>query len=170
MRVALDALEPRAGARVVVAYGDMPLVPEDLFAAMTHALDGPGAGGAMALVTARMPLPSNFGRIVRRGDEVERIVEERDATPDQRAIDEMNAGIYAFDEDALREAITQLRNDNAQSEYYLTDTVAYFTAAGKRVRPVVAPDHRTVLGINDRVELATRAQGDERSHLRAPHA
>ncbi len=155
VRVALDALEPRAGARVVVASGDMPLVPEELFAAMTRALDGAGAGVAMALVTAWMPLPSNFGRIVRRGDEVERIVEERDATPEQRAIDEMNAGIYAFDEDALREAVTHLRPDNAQSEYYLTDTVAYFAGTGRRVRPVVAPDHRTVLGINDRVELAT---------------
>ena len=61
----------------------------------------------MSLVTVKMPLPSNFGRIVRRGTAVERIVEVRDATPDELAIDEMNAGIYAFDEAALREAVAQ---------------------------------------------------------------
>jgi bifunctional UDP-N-acetylglucosamine pyrophosphorylase/glucosamine-1-phosphate N-acetyltransferase len=66
----------------------------------------------------------------------------------------MNAGIYAFHEAALREAILHLRTDNAQGEYYLTDTVAHFAAAGKEVRPVLAPDHLAVLGINDRVELA----------------
>ena len=84
----------------------------------------------MALVTVKMPLPSNFGRIVRRGTAVERIVEARDATPDELAIDEMNAGIYAFDEAALRDAVARLRDDNAQSEYYLTDTVEYFVKAG----------------------------------------
>ena len=108
----------------------------------------------MALVTVKMPLPSNFGRIVRRGTSVERIVEVRDATPAELEIDEMNAGIYAFDEGSLREAVTRLRPDNAQAEYYLTDAVADFVNSGKRVAPVVATDHLDVLGINDRVELA----------------
>ena len=155
VRAALERLEPRGAGRLVVASGDMPLVTEAIFRATTGALDArDGDGAIMALVTAKMPLPSNFGRVVRRGTMVARIVEVRDATPEQLTIDEMNAGIYAFDESALRDAVTQLRPDNAQSEYYLTDTVAYFVNAGKRVRPVLAPDHADVLGINDRVELA----------------
>ncbi len=155
VRIALDRLRPQRGGRIVVASGDMPLVTSELFAATARSLDGAaGEAAAMALVTAKMPLPSYFGRIVRRGDGVERIVEVRDATPEELTIDEMNAGIYAFDEDALRDAVTKLRDDNAQKEYYLTDTVAYFVGAGKTVRPIPALDHHEVLGINDRVELA----------------
>jgi bifunctional UDP-N-acetylglucosamine pyrophosphorylase/glucosamine-1-phosphate N-acetyltransferase len=101
-----------------------------------------------------MPLPSNFGRVIRRGTDVERIVEVRDATPAELAVDEMNAGIYAYEEDALRDAVGRLRNDNAQQEYYLTDTIEDFVKNGKRVVPVMAGDHLHVLGINDRVELA----------------
>jgi bifunctional UDP-N-acetylglucosamine pyrophosphorylase / glucosamine-1-phosphate N-acetyltransferase len=69
-------------------------------------------------------------------------------------VQEMNAGIYAYDESALRGAVDRLRNDNAQGEYYLTDTIADFVQSGKRVVPVMAGDHLHVLGINDRVELA----------------
>jgi bifunctional UDP-N-acetylglucosamine pyrophosphorylase / glucosamine-1-phosphate N-acetyltransferase len=154
VKVALDALPARSG-RLIVACGDMPLVTSELFEGMAGCLDGGGGDAAvMALVTVKMPLPSNFGRIVRDGPRIERIVEMRDATPEQLAVDEMNAGIYAFDEAALRDAVTHLRTDNAQREYYLTDTVAHFVGAGKSVRPVLAVDHREVLGINDRVELA----------------
>ena len=103
---------------------------------MIGSLDASGQDDAvMSLVTVKMPLPSSFGRIVRRGPVVERIVEVRDATPDELAIDEMNAGIYAFDEAALREAVTHLRDDNAQSEYYLTDTVEYFVEDRKARSP-----------------------------------
>jgi len=166
VRVALERLEPRAGGRIVVACGDMPLVTPEIFRGTAGSLDSPDT--AMSLVTVKMPLPSNFGRIVRRGGAVERIVEVSDATPDELANDEMNAGIYAFDESALREAVMQLRNDNAQSEYYLTDTVAYFVAAGKRVRPVLATDHLHVLGINDRTELA-QARKEMNARLCAQH-
>ncbi len=162
--VALDRLEPRSG-RLVVVCGDMPLVTGELLAGMAGSLD---AGGVMALVTVKMPLPSNFGRIVRDGGCVERIVEVRDATPEQLAIDEMNAGIYAFDEAALRDAVTHLRTDNAQGEYYLTDLVGNFVSAGKGVRPVPATDHLSVLGINDRVELA-RARKEMNARLCAAH-
>ncbi|HLY02142.1 MAG TPA: bifunctional UDP-N-acetylglucosamine diphosphorylase/glucosamine-1-phosphate N-acetyltransferase GlmU [Candidatus Cybelea sp.] len=152
--VALERLEPRSG-RLVVVCGDMPLVTGELLAGMAGSLDADGgAAPVMALVTVKMPLPSNFGRIVRSGRRVERIVEVRDATPEQLAIDEMNAGIYAFDEAALRDAVTHLQTDNAQGEYYLTDLVGNFVSAGKDVRPIVATDHFSVLGINDRVELA----------------
>jgi bifunctional UDP-N-acetylglucosamine pyrophosphorylase / glucosamine-1-phosphate N-acetyltransferase len=152
--IALESLEPSPG-RVVVVCGDMPLLSGELLAGMAGSLDaGDGVASVMALVTVKMPLPSSFGRIVRNGPHVERIVEVRDATSEQLAIDEMNAGIYAFDETELRDAITRLRPDNAQGEYYLTDLVESFVSAGKGVRPVLATDHVGVLGINDRVELA----------------
>ncbi|MGC1379570.1 MAG: bifunctional UDP-N-acetylglucosamine diphosphorylase/glucosamine-1-phosphate N-acetyltransferase GlmU [Candidatus Baltobacteraceae bacterium] len=168
MKIALDRLDRRPRGRIVVACADMPLVTEELFAGTIGSLDGDGGTAAMALVTVKMPLPSNFGRVVRRGRLIERIVEARDATPAELAIDEMNAGIYAFDEDELREAVAQLRNENAQKEYYLTDAVEYFVNAGKAVRPVVASDHLHVLGINDRVELAT-ARREMNARLCAQH-
>ncbi len=164
--VALDRLEPRSG-RLVVVCGDMPLVTGELLAGMAGSLDA-GGPAAMALVTVKMPLPSNFGRIVRNEGGVERIVEVRDATPEQLAIDEMNAGIYAFDEAALRDAVTHLHTDNAQGEYYLTDLVENFVSSGKGVRPVPATDHLSVLGINDRVELA-RARKEMNARLCAAH-
>jgi len=155
VRIALAALEPRDGL-LIVAYGDMPLVDATIFEDVQAAVD-PDAGTALALVTARMPLPSTFGRIVRSENAVERIVEAKDCDPEQLAIDEMNAGIYAFDERALRAAIGQLGNHNAQGEYYLTDTVALLPAAGRRVAAVPVADYRSVLGVNDRVELANAA-------------
>jgi bifunctional UDP-N-acetylglucosamine pyrophosphorylase/glucosamine-1-phosphate N-acetyltransferase len=165
VRVALERLEPRAG-RIVVACADMPLVTEETFRGMAGSLDGDSA--VMSLMTVRMAPPSYFGRIVRRGATVERIVEVRDATPDELAIDEMNAGIYAFEEAPLREAVTHLRNDNAQSEYYLTDTVEYFVQRGRRVAPVAATDRLHVLGINDRIELA-QARAEMNARLCAQH-
>jgi bifunctional UDP-N-acetylglucosamine pyrophosphorylase/glucosamine-1-phosphate N-acetyltransferase len=158
VKIALEAIEPRGGC-VVVAYGDMPLVDRTIFEDVQAAVD-PDAGTALALVTARMPLPSGFGRIVRSdpsagsGQAVERIVEAKDCTPEQLAVDEMNAGIYAFSETMLRETIARVGNENAQGEYYLTDTVELLIAAGRRVAPVPVADYRSVLGVNDRVELA----------------
>lgn len=151
VQIALAALEAREGT-VLVLNADLPLVDAELISRAIL-----GRETALALVTARMPLPSNFGRIVRDGARVRKIVEERDATEDERALDEMNAGLYAYDETKLRASIAQLRNDNAQSEYYLTDTIALLVAAGEAVVPVVAEDYRSVLGVNDRVELARAA-------------
>jgi len=169
VRIALEALAPASGT-VLVAYGDMPLVDASIFEKVQSAVE-PGAGTALALVTARMPLPSSFGRIVRDGTAVDAIVEAKDCTPEQLAIDEMNAGIYAFDETALREAIVRVGNDNAQREFYLTDTVALLNAAGRRVVAVAVADYRSVLGVNDRVELAdARAIRNRRlceAHMRA---
>jgi bifunctional UDP-N-acetylglucosamine pyrophosphorylase/glucosamine-1-phosphate N-acetyltransferase len=156
VQVALAELAPEPDGRIVIAYGDMPLMHEEIFRGVIGSLQNAGNGApSLAMVTVKMPLPSNFGRVIRRGHDVERIVEVRDATPAQLEVDEMNAGIYAYEERALREAVARLRNDNAQGEYYLTDTIADFVQSGKRVVPVMAGDHLHVLGINDRVELAT---------------
>ena len=168
VQVALAALEPR-NETVVVAYGDMPLVDATIFEDVQAIVDA-DAGTALGLVTARMPLPSSFGRVVRNEATVSKIVEFRDATTAERAIEEMNAGIYAFDERALRAVIGKLSDKNAQAEFYLTDTVSLLVAASYRVVPVLAVDYRLVLGVNDRVELATaRATMNERlcgAHMR----
>jgi bifunctional UDP-N-acetylglucosamine pyrophosphorylase/glucosamine-1-phosphate N-acetyltransferase len=152
VQVALRELPHERDGRIVIAYGDMPLVHEEIFRGVVGSLQT--GAPALAMVTVEMPLPSNFGRVIRRGHDVERIVEARDATPAELEVQEMNAGIYAYDESALRGAVDRLRNDNAQGEYYLTDTIADFVQSGRRVVPVMAGDHLHVLGINDRVELA----------------
>jgi bifunctional UDP-N-acetylglucosamine pyrophosphorylase/glucosamine-1-phosphate N-acetyltransferase len=148
VQVALAAMPEREGT-LLVLNGDMPLIDGNLVRA---ALDA--SGHALALVTAKMPLPSSFGRIVRKDDSVHRIVEARDASDAELELDEMNAGLYAYDERKLRAAVAELRNDNAQKEYYLTDTVAGLVAKGERVVPVLAADYRAALGVNDKVELA----------------
>ena len=168
VQVALAALEPR-NETIVVAYGDMPLVDHTIFEDVQAAVDA-DAGTALGLVTARMPLPSSFGRVIRRGMTIEKIVEFRDATTAERAVDEMNAGIYAFDERALRAVIGRLDDKNAQGELYLTDTIGLLVDGSYRVVPVAAVDYRLVLGVNDRSELAqARATMNERlcnEHMR----
>ncbi len=164
-QAALARLVPVADATLLVVNGDMPLVEAELIRA---ALDARTEPLALALVTARMPLPSSFGRIVRDGGRVERIVEARDASPAELELDEMNAGLYAFDETKLRAAVADLRPDNAQGEYYLTDTIRELARLGQGVVPVVAPAYASVLGVNDRVELAA-ASATLRERLCARH-
>jgi bifunctional UDP-N-acetylglucosamine pyrophosphorylase/glucosamine-1-phosphate N-acetyltransferase len=150
LRVALEALEPRSGGRVLVTNADMPLVTPAIF---TGAVDALG-DDAMSLVTLHAGADSNFGRIVRRGERVERIVEVRDASPQERAIGEVNAGIYVIDEAKARETVARLRSENAQREYYLTDAVELLSGAGETVNPVVVHDAAALAGVNDRVEVA----------------
>jgi bifunctional UDP-N-acetylglucosamine pyrophosphorylase/glucosamine-1-phosphate N-acetyltransferase len=149
--VALEKLTPRAGT-LLILNGDLPLVEVALIQRAIEARTG-----ALALVTANVPLPSTLGRIVRRGERVSKIVEARDANPDELALGEMNAGLYAYDETKLRSALAELGNDNAQREYYLTDTVDRLVRDGERVVPVMAENFISVLGVNDRIELAAAA-------------
>jgi bifunctional UDP-N-acetylglucosamine pyrophosphorylase/glucosamine-1-phosphate N-acetyltransferase len=152
VRAALDDMPEVAGGRIVIASGDMPLISGEIFENVAAALEREGVD--LALVTVKVPLPSSFGRVVRRDGAVAAIVEAKDATAEQLAIDETNAGVYAFSEPALRSAIRNLRDDNAQNEFYLTDTVRGLVELGKRVHPVSAPSHQDAIGINDRVDLA----------------
>ncbi|MDQ6767096.1 MAG: bifunctional UDP-N-acetylglucosamine diphosphorylase/glucosamine-1-phosphate N-acetyltransferase GlmU [Candidatus Eremiobacteraeota bacterium] len=149
--LALDDL-PKDDAPVLIVPADLPLVPAQLLLDVVEAQRSGQA--ALAMVTARVPLPSFFGRIVREGGVLTRIVEQRDATPAQLAIDEVNVGIYCFDQSALRRAIGGLKADNAQGELYLTDCVAVLAGEGARITTVQANDYRDVIGINNRVELA----------------
>ncbi len=151
VQIALEKLPSRPGT-LLILNGDLPLVEVALIQRAVEA-----RSGALALVTAKVPLPSSLGRIVRRGDRVSKIVEARDANSDELALDEMNAGLYAYDETKLRGVLAELGNDNVQGEYYLTDTIDRLVRDGERVVPVLAENFISVLGVNDRSELATAA-------------
>ena len=138
---------------VVVSYGDAPLLtPETLRELLAHHLD---AGEAVTVLTAIVPDPAGYGRILRDADgAVTGIVEQRDATDEQRAITEINSGIYAFDARVLIDALGRLGTDNSQGELYLTDVIGIARADGHRTGALVTGDVWQVEGVNDRVQLA----------------
>jgi bifunctional UDP-N-acetylglucosamine pyrophosphorylase/glucosamine-1-phosphate N-acetyltransferase len=153
VQVALDALPPHLEGTVVVTYGDVPLLTTALLSELvaTHASEG----NAATVLTAVLDDPSGYGRILRAADgTVQGIVEHKDATAEQRAIREVNSGIYAFDAGVLREALATVTTDNAQGEMYLTDVLAIARNDGGRVAAVVTEDRWQVEGANDRVQLA----------------
>ena len=141
---------------VLVVNGDLPLITGEAIAALlaAHA----AAAAAATLATMELAEPAGYGRIVRAADGgVERVVETKapgDATPEELAIREVNAGLYAFDAAALRDALGRLGHDNAQGEVYLPDVVPVLLAAGLAVRAHQLPDPDLALGVNDRVDLA----------------
>jgi len=152
VRIALDAV-PEAAGTVVVLNGDVPLLRGETVTALVAAHERSGA--AATVLAAEVADPTGLGRIVRDGaGGLERIVEERDASPAERAIREINAGIYAFDARLLRAGLAKLTSDNDQGEEYLTDVFGLLAAAGEPVAVHVAADPTETLGCNDRAELA----------------
>jgi bifunctional UDP-N-acetylglucosamine pyrophosphorylase/glucosamine-1-phosphate N-acetyltransferase len=149
VRIAL-ADAPADGV-ALVAIGDIPLVPADSLADLVR----DARDGKLAVLTAKVPDPAGLGRIVR--DEqgaVRAIVEERDATPSQLAIDEINTGVMAAPAALMKRWVGALTPDNAQGEYYITDIIAMACAQGVPVVARRAGDERDVRGINDRAQLA----------------
>jgi bifunctional UDP-N-acetylglucosamine pyrophosphorylase/glucosamine-1-phosphate N-acetyltransferase len=152
VRIALDAGSPVTGT-VVVLNGDVPLLRPATVTALVEAHEA--AGAAATVLAATVDDPTGLGRVVRAADgALERIVEQRDTTEDQRGIREINAGVYAFDAAALRDALGKLSSDNDQGEEYLTDVFALLGDAGERIGVHSAPDPTETLGCNDRAELA----------------
>ena len=149
---AADAFEGFDGA-VVVLCGDAPLISSETIRALIEA--HAAAGNAMTVLTMHPGDPTGYGRIVR--DEsglVTGIVEQKDATPQQRAIRECNTGVYCFDASALFGHLGALGRDNAQGEYYLTDMLAVLAAAGCTIGAVAVDDDEECIGINSRSQLA----------------
>ena len=148
---ALDQSGPVSGTVVVLA-GDVPLLDAGTVAELlvAHHTDG----NAVTVLTMRLPDPTGYGRIVREEGEVAAIVEERDADAAQRAVDEVNSGVYVFDAAVLRDVLGRLGRDNSQGEVYLTDVVAVARADGGHVRALLTDDPVSVSGVNDRVQLA----------------
>jgi bifunctional UDP-N-acetylglucosamine pyrophosphorylase/glucosamine-1-phosphate N-acetyltransferase len=141
------------GGTVVVTYGDTPLLRAETLAGL--AAEHAAAGNAVTVLTARVADPTGYGRVVRDPDgTMIEIVEERDATPTQRAITEINSGVYAFDGALLADAAKRVSTVNAKGEEYLTDVVAILRGDGHRTGTVLAADAVEVEGVNDRAQLA----------------
>ncbi|UQU65548.1 bifunctional UDP-N-acetylglucosamine diphosphorylase/glucosamine-1-phosphate N-acetyltransferase GlmU [Couchioplanes caeruleus] len=152
VRIALDAI-PEAAGTVVVLNADVPLLRPETVEALVTTHESARTGATV--LAAEVADPTGLGRIVRDAEgNLERIVEERDASPEVRAIREINAGIYVFDATLLREALGKLSTDNDQGEEYLTDVFGILASVGHPVGVYVAPDAQETLGCNDRAELA----------------
>lgn len=162
---ALDAVSELEGT-VVVTYGDVPLLEADTLRELVavHRIDA----NAVTVLTANLEDPTGYGRILRAGDgTVTAIVEHKDADDAQRAVTEINSGIYAFDAAVLRSALAHVTSDNSQGEMYLTDVLGIARANGGRVAAVVTNDFWQVEGANDRVQLAAlNAEHNRRNLIR----
>ena len=151
VRQALPELDPDGADTVMVLYGDVPLVS----AGTLQALAAAGGTDALALLTVRLADPTGYGRIVRNEvGAVECIVEQKDASPRELLIDEVNTGMLVAPFARLKTWLEQLRNNNAQGEFYLTDIVAMAVSEGMPVRTVQPSAPWETLGANDRRQLA----------------
>jgi len=154
VRIALESLGGSVDGTVVVVCGDTPLLGGETLRRLvaTHSADA----NAVTVLTAEVPDATGYGRIVR--DEttgaVTEIVEHKDATDAQRAVREINSGVFAFDGELLAKALKKVRTDNSQGEEYLTDVLGILREAGHRVGASVAADFREIAGINNRVQLS----------------
>jgi bifunctional UDP-N-acetylglucosamine pyrophosphorylase / glucosamine-1-phosphate N-acetyltransferase len=152
VRMVIEALGELSGT-VVVTYGDMPLLQARTLQALVreHAV----AGNAVTVLTARVPDPAGYGRIIRdQAGRLAEIVEEADATAEQRAVDEINSGCCAFDGALLADAVKRFATSNAQGQEYLTDAVGIMRGDGHLAGTVLAVDPAEIQGVNDRVQLA----------------
>ncbi len=152
MQVARRGLK-RSAKLAIVVPGDAPLLRSETLALL---IDTHRRGEAAAtILTAEIPDPTNYGRIVRDSEgRVQAIVEEKSATPEQRAIQEVNSSIYCFTLEKLWPCLNALRPDNAHHELYLTDAIALLRQRNERVLAQIAPDAREILGCNTRMDLA----------------
>ena len=147
-----ESLLKGVSGTIVLLSGDVPLLRPGTLQALveTHR----GAGAAATVVTATLERPYGYGRIVRSRGRIVRIVEERDASPAQRRIREINGGIYAFDLEGLFDALRSIASQNAQGEYYLTDLVAIYRRRKLPVETLMVDNPDEIRGINSRTELA----------------
>jgi bifunctional UDP-N-acetylglucosamine pyrophosphorylase/glucosamine-1-phosphate N-acetyltransferase len=151
LQQAESVLAGRTGT-VILLSGDVPLLTAGTLQRLleTHT----AAGAAATVVTANVERPYGYGRIVRADGRIARIVEERDASPEERKIREINGGIYAFDLAPLFDALRSIASQNAQGEFYLTDLVGIYRRRKLPVETLVVDDPQEIRGINSRTELA----------------
>jgi bifunctional UDP-N-acetylglucosamine pyrophosphorylase/glucosamine-1-phosphate N-acetyltransferase len=144
-----------AEGMILVLPGDVPLLGVETIERLVgqHA----ASGAAATLLTAVVDNPFGYGRVLRQRGRVTRIVEERDATDDQKKVTEINTGVYCFDARRLWPALAEVRADNDQGEYYLTDVVGILARSGARLEALAVADPSDALGVNDRKQLAAVA-------------
>jgi len=156
VRVAMEAVDREWGSAtgtVVVAYGDTPLLEGESLRAF--AAEHEAAERAVSVLSGIVDNPFGYGRVLRNHEgDVEAIVEEKDATPAQREVCEINSGILAFDAEFLRSALPRIGNDNSKGEYYLTDTIGIAREDGLTVGAHTIEDVMQTEGVNDRAQLA----------------
>jgi len=151
LQCAEAALKDFAGDLLLLC-GDVPLLRDTtLRTLLEHHRE---TSASITILTAQMTDPTGYGRIIRGPNGVERIVEEKDASSEERQVDEINTGIYLFRAPEVFAFLRQLDNRNAQGEYYLTDVVAAARQAGERVEALLVRDAEEAMGINDRIQLA----------------
>jgi len=138
-----------ASASTLVLYGDVPLIRPATLKRLCAA-----AGAGLAVLSVELDDPTGYGRIVRKGGKVSRIVEQKDATPDELALREVNTGIMVAPTEKLKVWLARLSNDNAQREYYLTDIVGLAVADGVAVETAQPHNAWEALGVNSRSQLA----------------
>ena len=161
----LGALPADLAGTVLVTYGDVPLLGAGTLRDLLAAHEA--GGHAVTVLTAVLPDPTGYGRVLRGADgSVTGVVEQKDATAEQRAVREVNSGVYAFDAAALRAALPRVGRDNAAGEVYLTDVLALVRADGGRVAAVEVADAVEIQGVNDRAQLAELAAEANRRTLR----
>ena len=151
----LQARQACGNGTVLVMAGDIPLLSSET---LERLLKHHKKSGAVATVlTAVVDKPQGYGRMLRQGGRVKRIVEDRDATDDQQKIREINTSVYCFDARRLWKALAEVKPDNDQGEYYLTDAIGILAKGGGRIEALAALDPVEALGINDRQQLAAVA-------------
>lgn len=163
LRAALPLL-PQQGD-LLVTCADMPLLTGTTLTALAQWHQRSGA--AITVLTAQLPNPQGYGRLVRDEGKVVAIVEEKDADPAQKQIHEVNTGVYCFRLQDVRPLLGQLTAENAQGEYYLTDLVAGIVAQGGKVETLAVEDLDEAIGVNDRWQLAQVQQRLQQRILRA---
>ena len=153
VQVGLHAIAEEPDGPVLVLAGDVPLLRASTLRALCSLLQT--SGGAAALVSFKATSPGSYGRVIRGSDgHVTGIVEAKDATREQLRIDEVNASLYVFDGHKLRSTIQNLRSDNAQGEFYLTDVIGMLVAKSERVEALIIEDPVEAAGVNTTQELA----------------
>jgi len=151
----------------VILYGDTPLIQASTLQAMIRLHQEQGASAT--LLSAVMEKPQGYGRIIRdEQGHVAAIVEQKDCTPEQDAVKEINAGMYIFDNRKLFEALADVKNDNAQKEYYFTDVIDILRAKGEKILGYCTEDVAESLGVNDKVALS-EAESCMRDRINRSH-
>lgn len=155
-RLALEHIEKNKGSgteSVIVLAGDTPLLTGATLTSLYA--DHRKTNAKATILTAEVFDPTGYGRIVRDGDgNVDRIVEEKDCNDLERSIDEINSGVYIFDYQALKDALSEVQSDNAQGEQYLTDVISILRKKGEKVGAHLIDDESEIIGVNDRRQLA----------------
>jgi bifunctional UDP-N-acetylglucosamine pyrophosphorylase/glucosamine-1-phosphate N-acetyltransferase len=146
-QMAAHALKDFDG-QVIIVPGDAPLLKGGSLAQLTS------RGGSCAFATVQLDDPTGYGRMIVENGKVARIVEEKDATPEIKALKEVCVSVYAFDSKTLFSSLPKLKSDNAQGEFYLTDMIGLLASEGKAPIPVLMRDSDEFSGVNDRWQLA----------------